>query len=96
LRCGDSGVDDQLGWRSAETYAWGNLAVSSSGTTNLPVRTAVTGWHGDVDPGGKVAASDRPGRNSRAFKGAWLHQSRPACGIDVPNILRQVGPSGSE
>jgi hypothetical protein len=34
---------------------------------NLPARMAATGWHGDVDHGGEVAASDRPGQNSRAF-----------------------------
>jgi hypothetical protein len=31
-------------------------------------------WRGDVDRGFEVAASDRPGQNGRAFKGAWCPQ----------------------
>jgi hypothetical protein len=46
----------------------------SGGAVNLPARMAMTGWHGDVDRGGEVAASDRLGRNSRAFKGMWRHR----------------------
>jgi hypothetical protein len=38
-------------------------------TTKLPVRTTTTGWRGDVDRGGEVASSERPGRNGRAYKG---------------------------
>jgi hypothetical protein len=34
----------------------------SGGAVILLVRTAATGWRGDVDRGGEVAASDRPGR----------------------------------
>jgi hypothetical protein len=37
--------------------------------TKLPARTTAMGWHGDVDRGGEVASSERPGRNDHAYKG---------------------------
>jgi hypothetical protein len=36
---------------------------------NLSARTMATGWRDDVDHGGEVAASDRPGQNGHAYKG---------------------------
>jgi hypothetical protein len=36
---------------------------------NLLARTMTTGWRDDVDHGGEVAASDRPGQNGHAYKG---------------------------
>jgi hypothetical protein len=42
----------------------------SGGAVNLPVRMTAMGWRGNIDHGGEVAASDRPGRNDHAYKGA--------------------------
>jgi hypothetical protein len=39
-------------------------------------------WRGD-----NQRRSDRPGRNGRAFKGAWLRQVRLARSVNVPRAL---------
>jgi hypothetical protein len=61
-------------------------AVRGGGAANLPARTTTTGWHGDVDRGGEVATSDRPGRDDHAYKSA-APSSRLAHGVDVPSVL---------
>jgi hypothetical protein len=53
------------------------------------VRTTSTGWHGDIDRGGEVAVSNRPGGDNRALKargagesiGTWRRRAqRPLIG----------------
>jgi hypothetical protein len=49
---------------------WENQAVSGGGhsgsAASLPARTTETRWHGDVNRGGVVTASDRPGRKRQS------------------------------
>jgi hypothetical protein len=59
---------------SGEQRRWPTWSDHSGGAVNLPARAMATGWRGDIDRGGEVAASDRPDWNGRAYKGTRHHR----------------------
>jgi hypothetical protein len=80
------GGDLRTGKPSGEQRRRPTWSNPSSGVMNLPVRTMAMWWHGDVDRGGEVATSDRPGQNYHAYKGVQHRASGVARGARYPAV----------
>jgi hypothetical protein len=78
------GGDLCMGKLSSEQWRRPVQSNPSGGAVNLPVRTTATGWCGNVDRGGEVAASNWPGQNGRAYKGTRHRASGAAHGARCP------------
>jgi hypothetical protein len=78
------GGDMRMGKLSSEQRWRPVQSNPSGGAVNLPVRTTATGWCGNVDRGGEVAASNWPGQNGRAYKGTRHRASGAAHGARCP------------